>query len=370
MSTSPPPPLADATTETGCTDHLIERIKRNGPISIAAFMETVVDTYYARGNIFGRSGDFVTAPEISQVFGELIGLWCITAWQCLDQPRDFHLVECGPGRGTLMADIIRTTSKAAPRFGYAVSVHLIERSEKLRAEQEKTLMGHNVSWHEDLSTLPEGPVILVANEFLDALPITQYVKTSSGWCERLVNHNGREFVFTVAGLPTPNIDDAFHDAPEGSILEHSTAVHNVVSDISKLCIERPGIGLLIDYGYVRTDIGDTLQAVKDHAYAPVLKAPGFSDLTAHVDFALVSEAARSVGSAVYGPVEQGLWLKRLGIKVREAQLSDGKSKQDVETIRASIARLIDPEAMGSLFKVLAIAPSHIAPLAGFEAKVK
>ncbi len=370
MTPAPTPPSIDTTAETGCTDHLIECIQRNGPISFATYMETAVDTYYARGDIFGRSGDFVTAPEISQVFGELIGLWCITAWQGLGQPRDFHLVECGPGRGTLMADIIRTAAKAAPRFGYAASVHLVERSEQLRAEQKNTLTGQNVTWHDDLSTLPQGPMILVANEFLDALPISQYVKTSSGWCERLVNHNGREFVFTAANLPTPNIDNAFNDAPEGSILEHSTAVSDVVSDISELCLERPGIALFIDYGHTRTDIGDTLQAVKNHAYYPALMAPGTADLTAHVDFALVSEAARSAGCRVYGPVEQGLWLKRLGIKVREAQLSEDKSSDEVETIRTSISRLIDAEAMGSLFKVLAIASPHFTALAGFEAEVK
>lgn len=357
-------PLKSA-VNMSCAEQLIQRIQRDGPISIACFMETAVDAYYGRGDVFGRSGDFITAPEISQVFGELVGLWCITAWQGMGQPRDFHLVECGPGRGTLMADIVRTVNRTMPKFAYAASLHLIERSALLRKVQRDTLTNETVTWHDDFTTLPDGPVIFVANEFLDALPITQHIKTSSGWCERLVTHNGNEFKFATAPLPSPDVGEAFDDVPIGSILESSSAVREVIHDISKLCAERSGVALMIDYGYTHTDIGDTLQAVKKHTYHPVLKDPGTADLTAHVDFALVSEAARSGGCVAYGPIEQGLWLTRLGVKVREAQLSEGKPDKEAKNIQTSITRLIDPKAMGSLFKVLAIAPAHVPPLNGF-----
>ena len=208
---------------------LAKQIAEHGPISVAAFMETAIEAYYARGRVFGKEGDFVTAPEISQIFGELIGLWCVTAWQALGQPRDFHLIECGPGRGTLMADVLRTVADVAPSFARSASIHLLERSAALQEEQRKTLAGYHVEWHTDFSTLPDGPLIIIANEFLDAFPITQFVRTTSGWCERLVTHDSNEFSFTVSSLPHPTVDDTFDDAPLGSILEQSEAVMNIVT---------------------------------------------------------------------------------------------------------------------------------------------
>ena len=348
-------------------DQLIAQIERNGPISVATYMNAVAEAYYARGDVFGKEGDFVTAPEISQIFGELIGLWCVTAWQTMGQPRNFQLVECGPGRGTLMADALRTVWDVAPIFARSASLHLIERSQTLREEQRRTLAAYDIEWHENFSTLPDGPVIIIANEFLDALPISQFVKTPAGWCERMVTHGVDGFEFTVALLPNTTIDETFDDVPNGNILEQSEAVEEVASEIAVLCVERPGVALLIDYGHTITDVGDTLQAVKNHTFHPVLETPGEADLTAHVDFAAVAQSARSQGASTHGPVEQGLWLSRLGAGVRETQLSEGKPDAEAAVIRSSIRRLIDPGAMGALFKVIALGPSGCAPLSGFSA---
>ncbi len=347
--------------------HLIAQIKKNGPIPFATYMDAVADAYYARGTVFGKSGDFITAPEISQVFGELIGLWCVTAWQALGQPRNFNLVECGPGRGTLMADALRTVWDIAPIFARSASLHLVERSDTLRDEQRKTLAPYDIDWHDDLSTIPDGPVILVANEFLDALPVSQFVKTSSGWCERMVTHDSEGFHFTTAPLPRPEIGDAFDDAPAESILEQSSAVQDVTSRIATLCVDNPGAALLIDYGHVFSDVGDTVQAIKNHAYHPVLESPGEADITAHVDFAAIAQSARAQGASIHGPVEQGPWLKRLGAEIREVQLSEGKTDAEIQAIQSSIRRLLDPQEMGSLFKVMALGPRGIATFSGFEA---
>ncbi|NKB45229.1 MAG: class I SAM-dependent methyltransferase [Alphaproteobacteria bacterium] len=359
-----------SSTPTGSTsalvDQLIKQIGQHGAISVTAYMDAVAEAYYARGRVFGRDGDFITSPEISQVFGELVGLWCVTAWQALGQPRNFHLVECGPGRGTLMADALRTVWDVAPVFARSASLHLVERSQALREEQRQNLAAYDIEWHDGLSTLPDGPVIIVANEFLDALPISQFVKTTSGWCERMVTHDGSKFEFTVNSLPSATIDETFYDAPNGSILENSEAVEQVTAEIALLCAERPGIALVIDYGHTVTDVGDTLQAVKNHTFHPALDTPGDADLTAHVDFAAVAQAARSRSASIHGPVEQGVWLKRLGAGVRETQLSEGKSDSETAVIRSSIHRLIDPEGMGSLFKVIAFGPAGCKPLSGFS----
>lgn len=348
-------------------ERLITQINEQGPISFSTYMDAVAEAYYARGTVFGKAGDFITAPEISQVFGEIVGLWCVTAWQALGQPRNFNLVECGPGRGTLMADVLRTVWDIAPAFARSASLHLVERSEALRNEQRKTLAPYDIDWHDDLSTVPDGPVILVANEFLDALPVSQFIKTPSGWCERLVTHDAHEFQFATAPLPHPDIGDAFNDAPTNSILEQSSAVQQATSDIATLCVDNPGAALLIDYGHILSDVGDTVQAVKNHSYHPVLKSPGDADITAHVDFAAVAQSARAQGASIHGPVEQGPWLKRLGVEIRETQLSEGKTDTEKQAIQSSIHRLIDPQEMGTLFKVIALGPKGIAPFSGFEA---
>lgn len=353
-------------TSMDVAQRLADQITKSGPISVADYMNAASQAYYERADVFGQSGDFVTAPEISQVFGELVGLWCVTAWQAIGQPRDFHLVELGPGRGTLMADAMRTAEDVARPFFHSANIHLVERSQARRSQQDVALSRFAPEWHEDLSSIPDGPVIIVGNEFLDALPVRQYEKTAHGWCERLVGVTSDGFTFTKSALPTTEIDEAFDEAPLGSIIEHSNAVETVTKEIAELCVHRPGIALLVDYGHVHSDIGETLQAVKQHSYHPVLQDPGSADVTAHVDFALVTQSARSAGARVSGPVEQGLWLERLGIAVREEQLVDGKQADEAGRIRTGIRRLTDPEAMGRLFKVIAFGPKETSALAGFE----
>ncbi len=356
-------------SDQSVTDELAARIAKDGPISIAVYMDVVAENYYARGEAFGKDGDFITAPEISQVFGELVGLWCATAWQALDQPRLINLVEFGPGRGTLMADALRTVSDVAAPFFKAASLHLIERSRALRAQQQHSLRDYDVEWHDDLSMLPYGPVIFIGNEFLDALPIRQFEKMETGWHERLIEQDDGGFAFVAAPIPSDAIDHTYDDSPAGSILEQSDAIQDIVKQMAQCCVERHGVALMIDYGHTHSDVGDTLQAVQHHSYHPVLEAPGTADLTAHVDFAAIKQVARSEGAHVYGPVEQGLWLNRLGAPVREAQLCEGKSSEDASIIKDSIHRLIAPDGMGTLFKVIAFASPKIGPLAGFEVQV-
>jgi NADH dehydrogenase [ubiquinone] 1 alpha subcomplex assembly factor 7 len=348
------------------TGELADRIAKDGPISVAAYMEAIAGSYYSSGHVFGKDGDFVTAPEVSQIYGELIGLWCVTAWQALGQPRHINIVECGPGRGTLMADAMRAIGEVIPAFLNAASIHLVERSPALRSQQRTLLRAYDVEWHDDLSTLPYGQLIIIGNEFLDALPVHQYERTAAGWCERLVSYSSCEFSFTTAPLPANVIDETFDDAPVGSIIEHSGAVEDTVKKMAQLCIDRHGVALMIDYGHTQSDIGETLQAVKYHSYHPVLKDPGTADITAHVDFAQVAQTARSEGASVLGPIEQGVWLRRIGASVREAQLCADKTPEAVVTIKESVSRLIDAEGMGTLFKVIALAPREIGSLAGFE----
>lgn len=349
---------------------LAERIRSEGPITVSEYMETVAEAYYAKGEAFGKEGDFITAPEISQVFGELIGLWAVTAWQALKQPRNFHLVECGPGRGTLMADLVRTVTNIAPRFMHSASIHLIERSNALKQQQAQALSDHHPVWHDDLSTLPDGPLIIIANEFLDALPVEQFVKTGTGWCERLVAHGPNGFSFETSAMPSDKASDAFDDAHPGSILEQSAAVEQLSKDLGTLCNERPAVALLVDYGYTASSVGETLQAVKEHKFHPALEQPGAADITAHVDFATVAQAGRSMGARIHGPVEQGLWLQRLGVQIRQAQLLEGKSAEEATAINTSIDRLIAPEHMGKLFKAMAFSPTHVQTLVGFEANAE
>ena len=348
------------------SDVLGKRITRDGPISVAKYMEAVAKVYYAGGNVFGKNGDFVTAPEVSQIFGELIGIWCVTAWQALGQPRNLNLIECGPGRGTLIADALRAIKEVAPSFLESASVHLVERSQSLRKQQEKLLEIYNIEWHKDFSTLRNGQVIIIGNEFLDALPTRQFEKTNLGWCERLVNYKHKEFSYCLDSNPTKMIDETYDDACLGSIIEYSEAVEDFIRQMAQLCMDEHGVGLMIDYGHIQSGIGETLQALRNHAYHPILKEPGTADITAHVDFALVEQAARSMGVEIWGPLEQGLWLTRIGANVRQTQLCAGKSTEDIKAIRSGVRRLVEPSSMGSLFKVIAFAPPGVGPLAGFK----
>ncbi|WP_448207668.1 class I SAM-dependent methyltransferase [Azospirillum sp. sgz302134] len=367
-------------TADSLAHHLARRILLDGPLSVAAFMGEALGHprfgYYMRQDPFGATGDFVTAPEISQMFGELVGLWCVDTWARLGGPTPFNLVELGPGRGTLMQDALRAAS-VVPAFTQAAQVHLVETSPTLRARQRETLKGRAVSWHDRLDDVPEGPTLIVANEFFDALPIRQIQKTSHGWFERLIDldpdspPDAPRFRFVLEAFGSSGarlIPESLRDAPEGSVVEVSPASQAVARLIGERLAAAPGAALAIDYGYAQGPaVGDTLQALRRHAFAPVLDAPGEADLTAHVDFASIAAAAREGGAESFGPVDQGEWLTRLGIRPRASALKRTATPKQAADIDSALNRLIAQDQMGTLFKVLALATPGLGAPAGFEA---
>ena len=352
---------------------IAELIAMEGPISVERYMGLALSHsrygYYHSRDPFGEHGDFVTAPEISQIFGELIGLWAVDCWTRMGQPEKFALIELGPGRGTLMADALRA-GRLVPRFLEAASVHLVETSEALRAKQRETLetaqsSGHSLAWHESFAQIPEGPFILVANEFFDALPIRQYLRTAQGWRERLVGlgPDGR-LDFGLSGEPMPDIRLA---APQGAVLEISSAGLALSREIATRLVGFGGAALIIDYGHTRQGFGDTLQAVRRHEFVPPLEAPGEADLTAHVDFTALGRVARAAGAALHGPVTQGRFLRELGIEARAQKLKQKASEAQAAEIELATARLIGngPAEMGALFKAMAFSVPSLSTLAGF-----
>lgn len=374
-SETPPPTNLPALPHTGLGAVLRDRLAA-GPISVADYMQLALahpdHGYYRTRDPLGSQGDFITAPEISQMFGELIGIWCAHVWGLIGTPNPIRLVELGPGRGTLMADALRACRKVAARFTEAAEVHLIETSPVLRAAQRTALPGVNVTWHDTLNTLPEdGPILVIGNEFLDALPIHQLVRTAEGWRERQVtlDDQGR-LTYAIDAHPSPLmalLDPSASAAmtAEGSITEISPAVRGFAAGLGQRIARQGGAALLIDYGYSGPATGDSLQAIRQHRYHPVLADPGEADLTAHVDFAAVASAAEQAGARAHGPVEQGAFLRRLGIVERSDMLmraSDGPGRED---IARALHRLIGSDQMGQLFKVLAIGPRGLGLLPGF-----
>ena len=318
---------------------LRERIWAEGPITLEAYMEACNAYYYATRNPLGRSGDFTTAPEISQMFGELAGACLADCWARAGRPADTVYIELGPGRGTLAADALRVLTAS----GLEPEVHLVETSPALRAEQAETLPG--ASFHNEIASVPKGPTLLVANEFLDALPIRQFV----GGAERRVTVAGGGLAFDR----------------DGAIVETSPARDVAVALIARRLVEQGGVALIVDYGHAQSARGDTLQAVRAHQYAPVLANPGEQDLTSHVDFESVTDAARREGAAVTTVTTQGQWLERLGIGARAAALAAAHPRRKAN-LEAAYRRLCDSAEMGELFKVAAIhAPNWPQP-AGFE----
>lgn len=318
---------------------LRERIGTDGPITVEAYMDACNRYYYATRDPLGVRGDFTTAPEISQIFGELIGACLAHCWGRAGKPQDVAYVELGPGRGTLAADALRVMKSA----GLEPSVHFVETSPVLRAAQAETVPG--AIGYEEFADVPDGPLLVIANEFLDALPIRQFV----GAMERRV-------VVAGGGL-------AFDR--DGEIVEASPAREEAVTGIAKRLVKCDGVAVLIDYGHAKTAPGDTLQAVRGHKFAPVLADPGEQDLTAHVDFEAIARAAREAGAAVTDVVAQGEWLKRLGIDARAQSLARAHPKRadEIETARN---RLCDADQMGDLFKVIAVhSPDWPQPV-GFQ----
>jgi SAM-dependent MidA family methyltransferase len=316
--------------------------------------------YYATRDPLGVAGDFTTAPEISQMFGEMIGLFLADAWLRAGRPEAAY-VELGPGRGTLATDALRAMRSA----GLVPDVHLVETSPVLRAAQAERLP--QARWHDDLSTLPaDKPLLLVANEFFDALPARQLIRGRSGWHERLIGHDGTRFVPGAGpAVPDAAIPSHLGSAPEGTILETSPASLAIVRDLAQRLAAKGAVGLIIDYGHDRTSAGETLQAVKAHEYADPWAAPGDSDLTVHVDFEALGAAAAESGVTLSGPAAQGDFLLRLGIDTRLAALSRGAPAR-AEEFRAARDRLVSPDQMGTLFRVLGLAAPGWPKLEGFQ----
>ncbi len=349
------------------------RIAQQGPIKLSDYMMEALahpeHGYYMTRDPFGRGGDFITAPEVTQMFGELIGLWCAVSWQMMGSPETFHLVELGPGRGTLMADALRAVSQVPP-FLAAAQVRLVEISPTLRAAQEQTLAGSGAEWHADISEIPDGPTIFVANEFFDALPVRQFERSAQGWCERLVDADPETGEFRLRlSLPMAmprHLPESLLDAPEGSVVEASPTSEAVAYAVGDRIARFGGAALLIDYGHPESAVGDTIQAVKDHEFHPILADPGEADITAHVNFARLSEAAEDAGASVHGPLLQGEFLDRLGLAQRTEALLANATEDQAKEIGGAYRRLIDPDQMGTLFKVLCLAHPLMAVPPAFE----
>ena len=358
---------------TALDTHIKELIRAGGPISVAEYMRIVLtgraDSYYMRGEAFGAAGDFVTAPEISQVFGELIGVWCVDVWRQLGKPERFSLVELGPGRGTLMKDALRA-ARVAPEFLRAASIVLVEVSPVLRQQQKEAMAEApvaSVGWLERFEDLraDAGPIIAIANEFFDALPIRQLVRADERWMERCVGLNkDGELAFGAApGAINPLVvAERLRGAADGSIVELAPARSAVARLIGERIRSAGGAALVIDYGFEGPAAGDTLQAIKRHAFADVLVEPGTADVTSHVDFAALREAFTGGGAVVTPLAEQGAFLLRLGVDARVAALKRSASVSQAEALDRAHQRLTGAKAMGSLFKVLcAYAPATLCP---------
>ncbi|MDB5416115.1 MAG: synthase subunit beta [Rubritepida sp.] len=319
-----------------------------------AFMARAAAAYYAGGEGIGR--DFTTAPEMSQAFGECLGLWAALTWQSMGAPDRVVLAELGPGRGTLMADALRAVDEMVPDFARAAEVHLVETSPALRTAQAKRLDKRVTAWHTEVGALPEGPAIILANEFFDALPIRQFVKRADGWRERFVQH----------GSVVEQATDYLEEAPDDAVREIGEVAQDVVATLAARLAAQGGALLVLDYGPAESGLGDTLQALHNNAVADALRAAGEADITAHVDFATLAATARTAGAAAHGPLPMGLFLQRLGLMSRSAMLAQS-APAAAGLILSAAQRLVAPEGMGRLFKALAIAHPALSTPIGFEA---
>jgi NADH dehydrogenase [ubiquinone] 1 alpha subcomplex assembly factor 7 len=346
---------------TGLEDKLRRLIAAVGPISVADYMSLVLSDpeygYYTTRTAIGLEGDFITAPEISQMFGELIGIWCVAAYEALGRPQRVTLAELGPGRGTLMADLLRA-GRVDPGFIRAAEVHLVEISPELRRRQAAGLSGlASPLWHDRIDDLPDGPLIVVANEFFDALPIRQFVRGQRGWRERVVGLDDRNNLAFGIGAAAPDLallPLGASEAPVGAVAEINRPAEAIIASLAHRLVQFGGAALVLDYGHVKSGFGETLQAVRDHHYADPLSEPGECDLTAHVDFDRLARAAGSEGVSVLGPVTQGDFLLAMGLAERAGALGAGRNVEDQQNIIAAVERLAGPEEMGTLFKAMAV----------------
>jgi NADH dehydrogenase [ubiquinone] 1 alpha subcomplex assembly factor 7 len=347
-------------------------IAHDGPMPVARYMGLCLGHpahgYYVTRDPLGRAGDFTTAPEISQMFGELIGLWAAAVWQAMGQPASVKLVELGPGRGTLMADALRAAN-VMPAFRAALAVHLVETSPALVARQRTALDGVDVAWHRDFTAVPEGPSIVLANEFFDALPVHQAVKAADGWHARMVGLGADDaLAFTLAPDPLPPfgafLSGGPGDVPVGAIYEWRAEFK--VQELARRLVQHGGAALIVDYGHTASAFGDTLQAVRAHGFADPLADPGEVDLTAHVDFGALRRVAELAGARVHGPVPQGEFLRRLSIEKRAAQLRARATARQAADINVALGRLTGDTQMGDLFKAIAFGDPKLGALPGFD----
>ena len=351
-------------------DQLKLRLAKSGAITVERFMELALADpqygYYMTRDPFGTDGDFTTAPEISQMFGELIGLWAAEVWTTMGKPSSVRLIELGPGRGTLMSDALRA-ARVVPEFRAALDVTLIETSPPLAQLQYDALLtaGAPIVWRGSFAEAPDGPAIILANEFLDALPVRQFERRGGQWRERLVRLDGAgELAFGVADRPEPFLNA---EADEGAVIEVGAAAHRMMFEIAARLARQGGAALFLDYGHAVTGFSDTLQALRAHTPVPPLTEPGDCDLTAHVDFAAMARSARAAGAAVHGPIDQGDFLRALGVDVRARALGE-RSPDRAAEIEAARRRLVGKgdNEMGALFKAMAVANRAVPAPPGFQ----
>ncbi|EAQ35097.1 hypothetical protein NB311A_14415 [Nitrobacter sp. Nb-311A] len=362
--TEPAPLLAD-----------IKRlIKTSGPLPVWRYMQLCLTHpehgYYIARDPLGREGDFITSPEVSQMFGELLGLWGASVWRTIGSPLTLRLIELGPGRGTMMADALRALRVLPPMYE-SLSVHMVEINPVLREKQMAALSdAPNIQWHASLDEVPQGPAIIFANEYFDVLPVHQMVKGDDGWHERVVDIDGGQLVFGVSATPTPRFDvllpPLVRAAPVGAIFEWRPDAE--IMSIATRVRDQGGAALIIDYGHERSDAGDTFQAIARHSFADPLKYPGRVDVTAHVDFEALARAAEDVGARVHGPVTQGEFLRRLGIEARAVNLMAKATAEVSDGIASALKRLTEGGrgGMGSMFKVIGVSSPGLTELAGLS----
>ncbi len=361
-------------------DRLKKRLKDIGPISVAEYMTLCLldpkDGYYPTRDPLGSEGDFITAPEISQMFGEVLGLWCIQSWKDMGAPERLNLIELGPGRGIMMSDILRT-ARLDPAFFKSLSVTLIEASAALEAVQAKTLANCNVpvSWVDSLQSAPSGPCLIIGNEFLDCLPIRQFIQKdrfagAQGWQERMVMLNDNDQLsFGMAPNPISKADQnllptAHSEAKTDDLLEVSPAAAQII-DLLKIRFKAaPGRALFIDYGPETTEFGDSLQAIKRHEKVGVFSNPGNTDLTARVDFQALAEMAAAIELKALHPVTQRAFLSKLGIEMRAVTLTRAQPDSKPKIIR-QLHRLMDDKEMGTLFKTICFGSDELQSSLGF-----